>query len=463
MKNEKGVTLIALAIMIVVLTILASVTVSIQNSTYESTQFRAFITELEMMQTQVNDWNQRYNNGDKSVLELGKSLTNSGIEDSTFSAVNITDKSGYRYFDKETLTELGFDAIRREFLINVEQRKVICFGGYEYENTTYYTIEQVPNSLYNVEYKDKTTGNIVIGNVYVEAGENNSWNVYIQDVQYPNYISKGKIEYQKDGKNYWNLVTNNEFSVDEPGIYYIRITDANGNTNIVDKDGNTYTDNKIPVYIYSKNGLLLDLDATQNTRVGQKNNATTWEDLSGNNIDATLKNFDMTSSSGWQTNSLKFDGINDYAIINNSDLLKITDQTVEVVIKKNAIVNNDRSIFFVKWPGYTMEFYANNTVVYGRNDGGYLAAKTSTTLGKIYNITGSHSNNVSTIYINGTNENTQSVTPKAFGDTNLTIGNYNNNYFLNGEIYQIRMYNRKLSDDEIKTHYIIDQQKFDIK
>lgn len=49
-----------------------------------------------------------------------------------------------------------------------------------------------------------------------------------------------------------NVVQGNKFTVREPGIYYIRITVANSNINIVDSIGNVYSDNKIQITIKSE-------------------------------------------------------------------------------------------------------------------------------------------------------------------------------------------------------------------
>lgn len=249
MNKEQGITLVALVITIVILLILSTIGINAGTSTYESSKFKAFTTEFEIMQVQVNEWNQKYTNGDKTVLELGKELTGSETEKISFRGANITDTTGYRYFDKETISNIGLEGIKREFLINVAQRMIICYGGYTYEEKTYYTINQLPNSIYNVNYTDKTSGNITVGNVYVETNNENTWDIYIEDIKYPKYVANGKIEYQREKSNTWNLVENNKFTVTEPGIYYIRITDAGGNTKIVNSSGEKYSDNKIPVYI----------------------------------------------------------------------------------------------------------------------------------------------------------------------------------------------------------------------
>lgn len=63
---------------------------------------------------------------------------------------------------------------------------------------------------------------------------------------------------------------------------------------------------------YITEGLIIHYDGINNTGNGHSNTTTTWKDLSGNENNATLVGFDSTS--GWQDNYLKFDGVNDYAI-----------------------------------------------------------------------------------------------------------------------------------------------------
>lgn len=137
-----------------------------------------------------------------SSFRIRKELNNSDIEQKTFREANITDTTGYRYFDKETISKVGLEGIRREFLANIAKRIVICYGGYTYKDKTYYTINQLPNSLYNVNYVDKTSGNIVVGNVYVEANDDNSWDVYIKMCNIHNMCLK-QNRIPKSESTYW--------------------------------------------------------------------------------------------------------------------------------------------------------------------------------------------------------------------------------------------------------------------
>lgn len=464
MKKDKGITLIALVITIVVLLIISTIGITTGTSTYRSVMFQKFTTEMKLMQTEINQLYQDYQKGDESILTLGKELTNSPTEIEAFAGAEVTDTQGYRYFDKETLQNLGIEEIDQAFLVNIEKRSFISYQGFEYRGIKYYTVKQLPDSLYNVEYENQNTGNIIVENVKVEAKDATSWQVVLEGIRYPGYIEKGTIQYQKSGNTYWNSVIGTSFVVEEPGIYFIKITDATGNEKIVNSKGEAYPENKIPVYAYVKDGLTLYLDAQQNTRKGQDKTSDVWEDLSGNQLDATLSNFNQTATSGWQEKNLKFDGIDDYGTILNQEKLKLKDQTIEIVIKKDRVVNNDRSIFFVKWTGYTMEFISNNTVSYGRSRSqSYLNTQEEMDLGKIYSILGSHSNSLSKIYFNNVLKNTQTVTIDSYNDENLTIGMFHNNYFLAGEIYQIRMYERELTQQERNINYSIDKIRYGIE
>jgi len=44
------------------------------------------------------------------------------------------------------------------FFVNVDKRSIISTVGFVYDGKTYYTLEQVPDGVYNVEYND-TEGN----------------------------------------------------------------------------------------------------------------------------------------------------------------------------------------------------------------------------------------------------------------------------------------------------------------
>ena len=100
-RKNKGITLISLVITIIVLVILASVATYSGVSTIQSSKFTKFETELRIMQTQVNSLYEK----DKNAT-LGKEIDTNNTQASKVFTANesgITDKTGYMYFDKETI------------------------------------------------------------------------------------------------------------------------------------------------------------------------------------------------------------------------------------------------------------------------------------------------------------------------------------------------------------------------
>lgn len=368
-KTNRGITLIALVITIIVLLIISTIGITVGTDTYQSAAFTAFTTEMKMMQTEVNSFYQKYQNGDNSVLQLGVELTNSEKENKAFTGANITEKNGYRYFNRATMENLRIEGIKQEFLVNIEKRSIISYEGFTYQNRTYYTMEQLPDNLYNVEYTNPNTGEIIVQDVKVAAVGENSWKISLEGLQYPGYVDKGIISYQKEGDKQWKQTTESSFIVNELGNYWIKIQDGNGNTKVVDNKGNEYDNGILMATIYITDGLVLQLDAQNNDKGKHNTQTTIWKDLSGKGNDATLYHFNQNSGSGWKEKSLKFDGKDDYAEITNNRSLEVGNQTIELVIKQDAIVNNARSIVLVKWTGYTIEFNPNSLVTYGRNNG----------------------------------------------------------------------------------------------
>ena len=142
--NSKGITLIALVITIIVLLILASVATYSGIDVIRSSKFTAFTTEMKIMQTEVNNLYNQWKNGEIAIDEttgnitntadnstIGKDLTyNSDVEDqANFVLVevlslgdNLSSLTGYKYFDQETIQNLGIEAVEGEFFINIKTR-----------------------------------------------------------------------------------------------------------------------------------------------------------------------------------------------------------------------------------------------------------------------------------------------------------------------------------------------------
>ncbi len=246
-KNNAGITLISLVITIIVLLILASIGVNSGIDTIKSSGMTKFTTEMKIMQLKVNELYDSYTNN-KSITVDGTEYTGKGQEStegveakpgiqtigkdlssapqdklseaSSGSGFDITDENGYRYYDQDIIKALEIDGVDGGFFINVANRKVISVEGYEYEGQKYYTLEQLPNGLYNVEY------NKVDGNLSFETTsevKNGQGKIHIVNISYDQYVNKWQVRYRlkEEGQeeNAWTTTedfTGNEFTIDVP-------------------------------------------------------------------------------------------------------------------------------------------------------------------------------------------------------------------------------------------------------
>lgn len=173
--------------------ILASVATYSGVNILRQAKLNKFTAEMKLMQTEVNDLYNRYKNGE-DVLNLGKDLT--GQEEQvnkvfTNEASGITETTGYRYFDKETLDNLGIDGVDGEFFVNIEKRSVVSYEGLKYEGVTYYTLAQLPDGLYNVDYQDRNTEKPTFD--VATTVNNDKYTITVSNIQYNGYIEKWQV------------------------------------------------------------------------------------------------------------------------------------------------------------------------------------------------------------------------------------------------------------------------------
>lgn len=120
-KKENGITLMSLVITIVILLILASIATYSGIEVIKSSKLTKFTTEMKIMQTQVNELYQKMQDGDTTIKELGKIISEIGNQtqvDDVFEEVGITEdeRGQYRYFDKDTIEKLNIEGVSGTFL-----------------------------------------------------------------------------------------------------------------------------------------------------------------------------------------------------------------------------------------------------------------------------------------------------------------------------------------------------------
>ena len=226
-KNNKevGITLITLVITIAVLVILLSVATYSGLNVIKSAKLTAFTTEMKIMQTQVNAIYENYD----GKTEYGEAIEGNYKKqaDKVFEELakdtNIKDYIGYTYWSKDYIkNELKIEGIEQAFFVNISKRKIVSYEGLEYEGKMYYALEQLPNSLYNVEYQGESS-KVPTFDVSVEEIGNGKWRISISNIQYEGYIDKWQVSYKAEGKDYWNSTEDLSFVVTTLGNYEIQI------------------------------------------------------------------------------------------------------------------------------------------------------------------------------------------------------------------------------------------------
>lgn len=264
MKNilikAKGVTLIALITTIVVILILASVATTSGIGVIEQAELNRFTAEMKIMQTYVNQLYQKYKDGEKiqvgseeytgdEILTMRKNSLDASIstniENSSLPAYSvaqqvftsnesgITDKTGYLYFNKKLIEDLNIEGVYGEFFINISKRSVISYEGLNYKNQMYYTLEQLPSRLYNVEYETENINQPVIGEATIERVSEGKWRINISDIQYNGYVEKWQVKYKLDTDESWSISEDLSFVVSKNGNYSIQIQNGSVQSEII--------------------------------------------------------------------------------------------------------------------------------------------------------------------------------------------------------------------------------------
>lgn len=264
--EEKGVTLIALVTAIVLILILSSIGATAGMSTINWASFSQFKNELKILQTKVNELNQNNEvNIGQTLSEEQKSIFNNlAISNIIYNGNGETEEEkskiqeGFRYCNRDYIKkEFNLESVKRDYLINVEYRYVICYEGFEYDGNIYYMPEQIDDSLYNVKYSDKNPkeGDFDFDVSYVK--ENDRWKIEVSNITYTGYINNWQVEYRLDGESKWKKANGLTFYVTKAGNYYVQVShdDINLGSKLVSiiYETNNIDENVVDVNIVDEN------------------------------------------------------------------------------------------------------------------------------------------------------------------------------------------------------------------
>lgn len=134
-NNNKGITVVALTITIVVLLIVAGITSYSGLHTVKSARFYNAESQMKIINSKVSELYDEYKDGNTAVLNYG----------------DVSGKEGYRIYTKGFIKQkFNIEGIDYDFLVNVKDRKVELEKGIQYQGESYFTLEDF--GINNVPY-----------------------------------------------------------------------------------------------------------------------------------------------------------------------------------------------------------------------------------------------------------------------------------------------------------------------
>ncbi len=251
MKNKKGITLISLIITIIVLVILASVATYSGINVISKSKLTGFTSQLKIMQMQVNKIYQTYKDNntieidgqiyygnDKensegndiyTILDIGEEINarQKDLLDELASnpETGITSSEGYRYWSEDLILNLKIEGVKQDFLVNVATRSIVSCQGLKYDDKMYYTLKQLPDNLYNVEYNNPNVGEPTF-ELSKEKISNDKWRITVSNIKYDGYVDKWDVQYKLEGKENWNVSKDLSFIVNVNGNYIVKLVNG---------------------------------------------------------------------------------------------------------------------------------------------------------------------------------------------------------------------------------------------
>lgn len=170
-KNNRGITLIILATIVAVLLILSTIALQSGFPTMEYSKYLEGVSQLKVMQAEVNTLYEEYKNTDaetkNKIDSYGTKVTDmknkadieniyNKVQSNNVNEENLGVFSDYKYYSKDFIRDtLDIDGIDRDFIINLKTRTVITLDGIKKDNMLYYSLCQIKNEQYNVTYNEE--------------------------------------------------------------------------------------------------------------------------------------------------------------------------------------------------------------------------------------------------------------------------------------------------------------------
>ncbi len=218
---------------------------------------------------------------------------------------------------------------------------------------------------------------------------------------------------------------------------------------------------------YLTDGLILHYDGIKNTGTNHSPSTTIWRDLSENGHDGAIQ------GATWSEDCLTFDGIDDWVSLGEMNYPNITLEIVAVCSNATG-AGPFTYIGNFEYGGYGIEQYpnknANTMSIFLNTTYTQRISNNSFQKDKKYSLSGVYDTSTLSFFENG-----QKVT----GNTTGNLGFPRNNTvmaiganpagskvtggYLKGNVYSARIYNRALTDEEVRKNYEIDKIRFGVE
>ncbi len=229
-EKNKGITLVALIITIILMLILVTVTAYTGISSYKQSKVTRFITEMQLLQAKVDELVK--SDDIEELNKIGTDITTSEQENSINNAYNnqevtTNDITKYRFIAKEDILDiLDVEDAQNDIMVNFETREIVSLNGIEYDGETYYTQYKLPNGQTVITDYTSTERDVSFDIALNIDGINAE--VTIDNIK----ITNGTLSYKEENDDYWNQITNYTESgepltinISKSGNYIFRLKD----------------------------------------------------------------------------------------------------------------------------------------------------------------------------------------------------------------------------------------------
>ena len=150
MKKENGITLVALAITIIVMGILASITIRYAGPIVDTTKLQNLNTNMLLIQAKVKTIgeNAKFNNDETKYV--GQKLSEVTSNEAVTELINkeiVDTASKYYLLSEQNLKEMGLSNVDYEagYIVNYDTDEIVYVKGFKYKNNIYYKLSETKN------------------------------------------------------------------------------------------------------------------------------------------------------------------------------------------------------------------------------------------------------------------------------------------------------------------------------